>query len=96
MFVEFKNWKPWEFFTNRLFMAAMISSLMVSQQDLKKAPVKPSGPGALLGGMESIVSLTSSYVKGSSNSKRSHGAYPRECQSRLIGLGVDEPMRSLK
>ena len=77
-------------------MAAMISSLMVSQQDLKKAPLKPLGPGALSGSMESIVSLTSSSVKGSSNSERSRGAYPRECQSRLIGLGADEPMWSLK
>ena len=39
-------------------MAAITSSLMISQQALKKAPVKPSGPGALSEGMEYIVFLS--------------------------------------
>ena len=39
-------------------MAAITSSLMISQQALKKAPVKPSGPGALSEGIEYIVFLS--------------------------------------
>ena len=44
---EFNHSNPWAFIENRLFMAAMTSTLMVSQHALKKAPVKPSGPRAL-------------------------------------------------
>ena len=55
MEAEFSHSKPWAFNVNKLFMAAITSSLMVSQQALKKVPVKPSGPGALSEGMEYIV-----------------------------------------
>lgn len=96
MLAELRNWKLWEFIAYKLFMAAMMSSFMISQEALKKAPVKPSGPGALSDGMESIVSLTSSCVKGSSKSERSRGVYPRECQSRLACLGADEPIWLVK
>lgn len=44
------------------------------QEALKKAPVKPSRPGALCEGMEFMVFFTSSWEKGASSSKRSCGA----------------------
>jgi len=60
MQAEFSHSKPWAFNVNRLFMAAITSSLMISQQALKKAPVKPFGPGTLSKGMEYIVFFISS------------------------------------
>ena len=73
MFAVFRSSKPWEFSMYKLFIAAVTSSLMMSQQALKKAPVKPSGPGALSGGMDFIVSLISSCVNGASRADKSHG-----------------------
>ena len=52
-------------------MAAITSSLMISQQALKKAPVKPSGPGALSEGMEYIVFLSHHGRKAPPN-RRDH------------------------
>ena len=40
MFAEFSRSKPCEFMTNKVLMATVTSTLMVSQQVLKKAPVK--------------------------------------------------------
>ena len=40
MHAEFSHSKPWAFNVNRLFMAAITSSLMISQRALKKAPVR--------------------------------------------------------
>jgi hypothetical protein len=57
MFAEFNLSKPWEFSENMLLIAAIMSSLIMSQQVLKKAPVNPSGPGTLSDDMENIVSL---------------------------------------
>jgi hypothetical protein len=45
------------------FMTAMMSTLMVSQQVLKKAPEKPSGPGALSLAVLLTAVLTSSSKK---------------------------------
>jgi hypothetical protein len=53
IFAEFSSSKPWELSMNRLFRGAVMSSWIVSQQVLKKAHVKPSGPGALSDGMGS-------------------------------------------
>jgi hypothetical protein len=39
MFDEFNMSKPWEFSENKLLIAAMMSSLIMSQQVLKKAPI---------------------------------------------------------
>ena len=44
MFVEFSLSKPWEFSENMLLIAAVMSSLIISQQVLKKSHVNPSGP----------------------------------------------------
>ena len=71
MEAEFSHSKPWAFNVNKLFMAAITSSLMVSQQALKKAPVKPSGPGALSEGMAYTMFFISSWEKGTSRSERS-------------------------
>jgi hypothetical protein len=54
------------------FMTAMMSTLMVSQQVLKKAPEKPSGPGALSLAVLLTVALTPSSVNGSLRPARSH------------------------
>ena len=62
IFAEFSSSKPWELSMNMLFSAAVMSSLIISQQDLKKAPVNPSGPGALSDGMELIMCFISSCV----------------------------------
>jgi hypothetical protein len=51
--------------------AAIMSALIVSQQALKKAPMKPSGPGALTEGSEKTASFISSTSKGASKSDRS-------------------------
>ena len=67
MFAELSRSKPCEFISKRVLMAAAISALMISQQYLKRTPVKLSGPGALSPGMEKIVSLISSWVKGTSS-----------------------------
>lgn len=69
MLAELRNSKTWEFIANKLFIASVISSLMISQQALKNAPMKPSGPGALSCGM-AHVSLISSWVNGASRSER--------------------------
>jgi hypothetical protein len=69
--------------------------LIISQHALKKAPMKPSRPGALSDGMLLIVSLISSWVNGFSSSERSCGLYPRECQLMVVDLGSVEPMCSL-
>jgi len=45
MFAEFSISKPWEFKLKRQCKAAITSSFIISQHALKKAPVKPSGPG---------------------------------------------------
>jgi hypothetical protein len=49
----------------------MASTLIVGQHDLKKHPVKPSGPGALSEGNCLIVAHTSSSEKGASRAARS-------------------------
>jgi hypothetical protein len=48
-------------------MASKMPCLMVSQHVLKKAPVNPSGPGALTEGKEKTARLTSSSVKSVSS-----------------------------
>jgi hypothetical protein len=48
-----------------------MSVFMMSQQDLKKAPMKPSRPSALTEGSEKIVSFISTTSKGASNSDMS-------------------------
>jgi hypothetical protein len=60
-------------------MAAIMSFLIMSQQDLKKAPMYPSGPGALTAGREKTASLISSSVKATSKSHVSD-ALPSEAQ----------------
>ena len=76
---------------NMLFMAFVTSSLIISQHALKKAPVNPSGPGALLDGMELIVFFISSCEKGTSSMDRSLGTYPSAFQSKVLVLGATEP-----
>jgi hypothetical protein len=73
MHAEFNHSNPWAFNENRLFMVAMTSCLMVSQHALKKAPVKPSGPGALSDGIEFMIFWIFSWEKGTSRSERSCG-----------------------
>ena len=73
IFAEFSGSKPWELSMTMLFSAAVTSSLIISQLDLKKAPVNPSGPGALSDGMELIVCFISSFVNGDSNIEMSLG-----------------------
>lgn len=51
--------------------AATTSALMIPQQDLKKASMKPSGPGALTEGKEKTASFISSSSNGASKSERS-------------------------
>ena len=52
MLAELRRSKPYEFITERALIAATTSDLTISQHDLKKALVKPSGPEALSPGME--------------------------------------------
>ena len=56
--------------------AATTSALMLSQHDLKKAPMKPSGPGALTEGKENTASLISASSNGSSRDDRSWRCIP--------------------
>jgi len=70
MFAVFRSSKPWEFSMYKLFTVAVTLLLMMSQQALKKASVKSSGPGALSGGMDFIVSLISSCVNGASRADK--------------------------
>ena len=91
MLAELRRSKPYEFITERALIAATTSDLTISQHDLKNAPVKPSGPGALSPGMEWMVSLISSSVKGASSSERSRGLYPRADHKRVAGLGTTVP-----
>jgi hypothetical protein len=95
MLAKLRNSKFWEFIANKMLIASVTSSLIISQHALKKAPVKPSRPGALSDGMLLIVSLISSWVNGFSSSERSCGLYPRECQLMVVDLGAVEPMCSL-
>ena len=88
MFVEFSE--------NMLLIAAVMSSLIISQQVLKKGPVNPSGPGALSDGMEFIVSLISSCMNGASSADRSLGTYPSASQLKVLPLCVTEPRWSEK
>jgi len=98
MFAEFSLSKPWEFSENMLLIAAVMSSLIIPQQVLKKSLVNPSGPGALSDDMEFIVSLISSYVNGASSADRSLGTYPYPSASQLkvLPLCVTEPRWSQK
>ena len=72
IFAEFSQWRLLVWRAPNWLITAMISILIMFQQDLKKAPVKPSGPGALSLAVLLIASLTSSSVKAASNSLRSH------------------------
>ena len=95
-FAEFGSSNPWEFSMNILFKAAVTSALIISQHALKKAPVNPSGLGALSDGMEFIVSLISSCVNGASSADRSLGTYPSASQLKVLPLCVTEPRWSQK
>jgi len=96
MFAEFSLSKPCEFSENMLLIAAVILSLIMSQQVLKKAPINPSRLGALSDGMEIMVSLISSYVNGASSTERSLGMYPSASQSKVLTLRETEPRCSEK
>jgi hypothetical protein len=56
MMAELRRSKPYEFITKRALIAATTSDFMISQHDLKKALVKPSGPGTFSPAMEWMVS----------------------------------------
>jgi hypothetical protein len=64
-------------------MAAMKSALIKCQQDLKNRHVYPSGPGALSGGKDFIVSHTSSFEIATSNADRSTSSLWKKLRSRL-------------
>jgi hypothetical protein len=91
MMAELRRSKPYEFITKRALIATTTSDFTISQHDLKKAPVKPSRPGALSPGMEWMVSWISSSVKGASSSERSWGLYPRVDHKKVACIRTTVP-----
>lgn len=77
-------------------IAASRSSLMIFHATLKKAPMKPSGPGAFSGGRAKIVAFSSSSETSSSSSERSREGRFSICQLRLEVLWKFVPNLSLK
>jgi hypothetical protein len=71
MYAELRDLKFLNFRAQIQETAAMTSTLIVGQQDLKKYHVKPSGPDALSEGNCLIVAHTSSSEKGASRAARS-------------------------
>jgi hypothetical protein len=66
----FKRWKFCTESSEKAFMIPMRSSLMISEQEQKKAIEKPSGPGALSRGKSSMASLISNSEKGRQRSSK--------------------------
>ena len=68
-----------------------MSYRMISHYALKKAPINPSGPGALTEGSEKTASFISSSSKGASSSDRSCEVISRLSQFKHERRGVGVP-----
>lgn len=93
MFVELSRSNPCEFMSKRVLTAAVTSTMIISQQVLKNAPVKPSGPGALSLGME--FSIFNFFLGGRILQRREilggvakrwpqKGEWPWRCRSKVV------------
>ena len=78
-------------------ITAIISLLMISQQDLNNFIVNPSGQGALFEGRSLIDAFTSSSEKGESRPSRSHvGRFKLSTLREGEELGALRPITEVK
>ena len=74
MLVEFSQCRFVVCRLEKLLITCITSGFIMSQHNLKKIPVKPSGPGALSPGSSLMAARTSSSVNSAPRSKRSQVA----------------------